>query len=101
MTNKKKTQSYLCSSAEWDCLVEDAESPFEAAAKALKQQVDSPSTGFTVGATIKVMPVKFNIEKAQMIYSPIVLADIGMHAFAKDLDELLKAQEDEDENEDS
>ncbi len=89
MKDKKTTQSYICSSADWDCLIESAESPMEAAAAALNRQVNSPSEGFSVGATIEVIPVKLNKKASEFIYSPFVLADIGMHKFAKDLAERL------------
>lgn len=89
MKDKKTTQSYICSSAEWDCLIESAESPMEAARAALNRQVNSSDSGFSVGATIEVMPVKINKKAVEFIYSPFVLADLGMHAFAKDLAERL------------
>lgn len=89
MKDKKTTQSYICSSAEWDCLIESAESPMAAAIAALNRQVKSSEDGFSVGATIEVIPVKINKKAAEFIYSPFVLADLGMHAFAKDLAEKL------------
>jgi hypothetical protein len=89
MKDKKTTQSYICSSADWDCLIESAESPMAAATAALNRQVNSPSEGFSVGATIEVIPVKLNKKASEFIYSPFVLADIGMHKFAKDLAERL------------
>lgn len=85
MKDKKQTQSYICSSAEWDCLVESAESPMEAAITAMNRQINSPSQGFSVGSAIEVVPVKLNKKDSEFIYSPFVLADIGMHKFAKDL----------------
>lgn len=91
MKDKKTTQSYICSSAYWDCLIESAESPMAAAAAALNRQISSPSDGFSVGATIEVTPVKLNKKASEFIYSPFVLADIGMHSFAKDLAEKLDA----------
>ena len=89
MKDKKTTQSYICSSAEWDCLIESAGSPMEAAAAALNRQVNSVSDGISVGAIIEVTPVKLNKKGTEFIYSPFVLADIGMHKFAKDLAEKL------------
>jgi hypothetical protein len=89
MKDKKTTQSYICSSADWDCLIESAESPMEAATAALNRQVNSPSDGFSVGATIEVIPVKLNKKQSEFIYAPFVLADIGMHKFAKDLAERI------------
>lgn len=85
MKDKKQAQSYICSSADWDCLVEAAESPMEAAIAALNRQINSSSEGFSVGASIEVIPVKLNKKDSEYIYSPFVLADIGMHKFAKDL----------------
>jgi len=89
MKEKKTTQSYICSSAEWDCLIESAGSPMEAATAALNRQVNSNLGAFSVGATIEVVPIKINKKQAEFIYSPFVLADIGMHKFAKDLSEKL------------
>ena len=94
MKDKKTTQSYICSSAEWDCLIESAESPMEAARAALNRQVNSSDSGFSVGATIEVIPVKLNKKSAEFIYSPLVLADLGMHSFAKDLADRLGTLED-------
>jgi hypothetical protein len=100
MKEKKTTQSYICSSADWDCLIESAESPMAAAAAALNRQVNSPADGFSVGATIEVIPVKLNKKSSEFIYSPFVLADIGMHKFAKDLAERLGPLEDNKQNKD-
>jgi len=85
MKDKKQTQSYICSSAEWNCLIESAESPMEAAIAAMNRQINSSSQGFSVGSAIEVTPVKLNKKDSEFIYSPFVLADIGMHKFAKDL----------------
>ncbi len=99
MKDKKTTQSYICSSAEWDCLIESAESPMEAAIAALNRQVNLSMGGFSVGATIEVIPVKLNKKASEFIYSPFVLADLGMHAFAKDLAERLgPLTDDKDQN---
>jgi hypothetical protein len=94
MKDKKQAQSYICSSADWDCLVEAAESPMEAAIAALNRQINSSSNGFSVGASIEVIPVKLNKKDSEYIYSPFVLADIGMHKFAKDLAEKIGGPED-------
>lgn len=93
MKDKTTTQSYICSSAEWDCLVESAESPMEAAAAAISRQINSSLEGFSVGSTIEVIPVKLNKKASQYIYAPSVLADIGMHKFAKDLSDKIGPME--------
>lgn len=82
MTSDKKANSYICSSANWDCLVEAAFSPSEAAAVALQKQIDSDSESFSVGASICVTPVILQKDEAYYFYSPSVLADIGLHRFA-------------------
>lgn len=98
MRDKKTTQSYICSSAEWDCLVESAESPMEAATAALSRQVNSLADGFSLGATIEVIPVKLNKKASEFIYAPFVLADIGLHKFAKNLSEKLGPMDDNQKN---
>lgn len=98
MRDKKTTQSYICSSAEWDCLVESAESPMEAATAALNRQVNSLADGFSLGATIEVIPVKLNKKASEFIYAPFVLADIGLHKFAKNLSEKLGPMDDNQKN---
>jgi hypothetical protein len=100
MKDKKQAQSYICSSADWDCLVEAAESHMDAAITALNCQINSPSQGFSVGAAIEVIPVKLNKKDAEFIYAPFVLADIGMHQLAKELSEKIGGPEDVKKNKD-
>lgn len=98
MNSDKPTESYICSSADWDCLIEKASSPIEAAALAMQKQVDSETQTFSVGATISVVPVILKKKEAQYIYSPSVLADIGLHRFAGDLSKNLDRQIEEKKN---
>jgi hypothetical protein len=76
----------------------------EAAAKALSEQIDSPSQTFSVSSTIKVTPITLKTKESQEFYAPTILADMGMHQFAADLsqqlddlDEILKEMEKEKE----
>lgn len=101
---KSNTKSYICSSAYWDCLVESASSPMEAAAKALSEQIDNPSNSFSVSAVVKVTPITLKTKESQEFYAPTILADMGMHQFAADLsqqldnmEEILKEMEKEEE----
>jgi hypothetical protein len=90
MEKEKKARSYICSSADWDCFVEAAFSPQEAASIALQKQVQSYHDGFSVGATIAVIPVSLNKKDCEYIYSPSILANIGMYSFADDLSRNLR-----------
>ena len=90
MSKKKIAQSYICSSADWDCLVEAASSPSEAASLALQKQVQSDSQIFSVGSAIAVTPVVLKKNECEYIYSPSILADIGMHKYADDLSRNLE-----------
>lgn len=78
-------QTFLCSSAEWNQVIENASSFEEAAAFALQKQIDCDEDRFSVGAVISVTPIQMNIEDTKLIYSPSVLADIGMHKHAKEM----------------
>lgn len=84
MTEKTKTRSYLCSSADWDCLIESAESALDAASQALAIKMEC-SIGFSVGAIIEVVPVTLKNNDASYAYSPFVLANMGMHKFASEV----------------
>jgi hypothetical protein len=90
MLDEKTTQSYICSSSDWDCLVEAAFSPNEAAAIAMQRQVNSDSQVFSVGTYIAVIPVILDKREMKKIYSPSVLADIGLHKYADDLSRNLE-----------
>jgi hypothetical protein len=83
----EEKQTFLCSSAEWNQIVEIEEpcSFEEIAAVALKRQIDCDENLFSVGAVISVTPIKINEEDTKLIYSPSVLADIGMHQHAKEM----------------
>jgi hypothetical protein len=89
-------RSWLLSSSEWQEIV-DAETHEEAASIALQKQVDSPDNKFEVGAFISVVPIKKFKDDTKLIFSPSVLADIGMHGFAasmiKHIDESNKDDE--------
>lgn len=85
MPEKKQTLKFLCSSAEWNQVVEGAESFEEAASIALKQQIESDEERFSVGAVISVTPIEMDFEQSKLIYSPSVLADIGMHKHASEM----------------
>lgn len=80
-----ENQIFVCSSADWNQIIENASSFEEAAALALKNQIDCSEDRFSVGTVISVTPIKMNIEDTKLIYSPSVLADIGMHNFSKEM----------------
>lgn len=85
MLEENQPQIFLCSSADWNQVVENANSFEEAAAFALQMQIDSDSDKFSVGAVISVSPIKINKEATRLIYAPSVLADIGMHNHAAEM----------------
>ena len=82
-TNKQR-RTFLCSSADWEVVV-DAFSHEEAASLALQKQVDSMSDRFSVGAVISVVPIKKDTPETHLVYSPTILADIGLHRHATEL----------------
>lgn len=96
MLEKNQSRTFLCSSAEWTQVVENASSFEEAASLALRKQVDCDLEKFSVGAVISVTPIQMFDDETQLIYSPSVLADIGMHNHAS---EMIK-QIEQDENSD-
>jgi len=103
MKSNTNMKSYICSSAYWDCLIESASSPMDAASQALAEQIDSPSQTFSVSSTIKVTPITLRTKETEEFYAPTILADMGMHQFAadlsnqlEDLDKLLKEMEKEE-----
>jgi hypothetical protein len=85
MTEDNSQQSFLCSSANWSIVVDNADSFESAASKALEQLLDSDGDKFSVGAVISVVPIKKHLSETRLIYSPAVLADIGMHKYAAEL----------------
>lgn len=85
MKAKKQTKAYVCLSADWNWLIDSAESPMEAAATAVNRQMNLSPEVFSIGSAIEVIPVKLSRKDAEFIYSPFVLADMGMHQFAKEL----------------
>lgn len=93
---ESKKQTFLCSSANWETVVEDASTFDEAAAIALQRQLDSDSNNFSVGAVISVVPIVKNTKETRFVYAPAVLADVGMHKYA---DELIKQIDKDTDNE--
>jgi hypothetical protein len=96
MLEKKQSKTFLCASAEWTQVVENATSFEEAASLALRQQVDCDSEKFSVGAVISVIPIEIFHDETKLIYSPSVLADIGMHNHAAEM--VKQIEQDEDSN---
>jgi len=84
MKEETNLQTFICSSADWE-LVVDAETHEEAASMAVQSQFDSNAEKFSVGAVISVIPVIKDTKKAQLVFAPSVLADIGMHKHASNL----------------
>jgi len=85
MSDKNKaSKTYLCASADWEVSVE-AFSHEEAASIALQKQVDNMDERFCVGAVISVVPIKKDNENMHLVYSPAILADIGLHRHASEL----------------
>lgn len=82
--NNKSPKTYLCASADWEVSVE-AFSHEEAASLALQKQVDSMTDRFSVGAVISVIPIKKEAANMHLVYSPTILADIGLHRHASEL----------------
>lgn len=85
MEEEPVTQSFLCSSADWDIVIDNAVSHESAASLALEKLLDSDGERFSVGAVVSVIPIKKFLSDTKLIYSPAVLADIGMHKYAAEL----------------
>jgi hypothetical protein len=85
MIENTQPRSYLCSSADWDIVVADAENHEQAAAFALETLIASELGNFSVGSSITVVPIIRMLNDTKVIYSPSVLADIGMHKYASEL----------------
>jgi hypothetical protein len=85
MTEDTPQQSFLCSSADWSIVVDNADSFESAASRALEQLLESDGDKFSVGAVISVIPIKKSLSETRLIYAPAVLADIGMHKYAAEL----------------
>lgn len=96
MLEEKQTRKFLCSSAEWNQVVEGVDTFEEAAAIALKQQIESDEERFSVGAVISVVPIQMDIEETRLIYAPSVLADIGMHKHATEMIKQIDKNESKD-----
>jgi hypothetical protein len=85
MSKETVYRSYLCSSADWSLVIDDADSHESAASLALEKLLESDGDDFSVGAVISVIPIQKDLEETRLIYSPSVLADIGMHKYAAEL----------------
>jgi hypothetical protein len=85
MPVKTKFTSYLCSSADWECCIDNASCPEEAASMALQKQINNDEERFSVGTSVLVVPIKKFDKESKLIFSPSVLADIGMHKYASEL----------------
>lgn len=77
--------TYLCQSADWQCVIHTASTPEEAAATAMQKQMDSEYDSFAVAAAIRVTPIQILTEQSVLLYSPSILADLGMHKYAAEL----------------
>lgn len=78
---------YVCSSATWSIL-ESAQTPEEAAAKALQSHMES-GPSFSIEAKIKVIEVSIVGEPID-VDAPSVFADLGFHKISKDLSKAIK-----------
>lgn len=85
MPKCSKKQAFLCSSADWNQVVEGDLTPDAAAAIALKKQIEIEPNNFSVAAVISVVPIEIDLTKMMHIYAPSVLADIGMHHHASEM----------------
>jgi len=87
MTDEIVSQSFLCESSSWKIVVDNCLSFEEAASKALQIHVDSDGESFSIGPVISVTPLVKVKDEMRLIYSPSVMADIGLH---KEASELIK-----------
>lgn len=75
---------FLCASANWRCVVE-ASSYDQAASKSVQQMIDEYGMSFSIGAVTSVAELSFKKNNSILIFSPKILADIGMHGLATNL----------------
>ncbi len=82
--NKNTNKLFLCASAKWRCVIE-ALNYEQAASKAVQGMIDNNGTNFSIGALISVTELSLRKKESILIFSPKVLADIGMHALSSNL----------------
>lgn len=85
MKDEIVSQSFLCESSSWRIIIDNCSSFEEAASKALQIDIDSDGESFSIGPVIAVTPLIKLKDEMRLIYSPSVMADIGLHKEASDL----------------
>ncbi len=96
MPEETLIKAFLCSSAEWAHIIDNASSPEDAATQALKRQInDNDEHQFSVGAAISVTPIVYDPSQTYLVYSPSILADLGMHNHAAKMIEHIEKNESE------
>lgn len=96
LNNKDVNKLFLCASASWQCVVE-ALNYEQAASKAVQEMIDEYGASFSIGAVISVTELSLKKRDSILIFSPKVLADIGMHTLSSNLLNII----DKDTNDDS
>ena len=96
INNKNVNKLFLCASAGWQCVIE-ALNYEQAASKAVQEMIDENGTNFSIGAVISVTELHLRKKDSILIFSPKVLADIGMHTLSSNLLNII----DKDTNDDS
>ncbi len=96
LNNRDVNKLFLCASAGWQCVVESLNYE-QAASKAVQEMIDEYGASFSIGAVISVTELSLKKRDSILIFSPKVLADIGMHTLSSNLLNII----DKDTNDDS
>jgi hypothetical protein len=95
LNNEDDCKLFLCASANWQCVVESF-SYEQAASKAVQEAMDKTGEEFSIGAAISVTELSLRKKNSILIFSPRILADIGMHTLSSNLLNII----DKDTNDD-
>ena len=84
LNDERNSKLFLCTSANWRCVVQ-AFSYDQAASKAVQETLESNNIDFSIGAVISVTELSPIKKNSILVFSPKVLADIGMHTLSSNL----------------
>lgn len=96
LNDDQKSKLFLCASANWRCVIQAFNSD-QAAAKAVQEAIENDNTEFSIGSAISVTELSAKTKNSVLVFSPRVLADIGMHSLSSKLLNII----DQDTNDES
>lgn len=89
---------FLCQSADWQCVIE-SEDEESAATEAVESLMSSNSGQGNLSIVISVLKLNNNLidyqdqKEIKTYYSPVILANAGFHAEARQLDLILQKED--------